>query len=243
MLAVFRKELNAFFSSLVGYVVIGLFLTILGLFMFVFNETSLLEYGFATLDPFFGMVPNVFIFIIPAICMRAFAEERQSGAIELLLTKPLREWRIVLGKYLACFCLVLFALLPTVLYYLTMYQLAQPVGNIDQGAILGSYFGLVFLASAFVSIGLFSSSLTSNQIVSFLLAAALCFWMYFGFDYMSTLDAFFGSYDAFIQSLGMRDHFDSLSRGLIDTRDLVYFLSITAFFLMLTLLNLERRKW
>lgn len=243
MLAVFRKELNAFFSSLVGYVVIGLFLTILGLFMFVFNETSLLEYGFATLDPFFGMVPNVFIFIIPAICMRAFAEERQSGAIELLLTKPLREWRIVLGKYLACFCLVLFALLPTVLYYLTMYQLAQPVGNIDQGAILGSYFGLVFLASAFVSIGLFSSSLTSNQIVSFLLASALCFWMYFGFDYMSTLDVFFGSYDAFIQSLGMRDHFDSLSRGLIDTRDLVYFLSITAFFLMLTLLNLERRKW
>ncbi|MEM6396235.1 MAG: gliding motility-associated ABC transporter permease subunit GldF [Bacteroidota bacterium] len=243
MLAIFRKELNAFFSSLVGYVVIGLFLTILGLFMFVFNDTSLLEYGFATLDPFFGLVPNVFILIIPAICMRTFAEERQTGAIELLLTKPLKEWRIVLGKFLACFSLVLFALLPTVLYYFTMYQLAQPVGNIDQGAIMGSYFGLVFLAGAFVSIGLFASSLTSNQIVSFLLAAALCFWMYFGFDYISTLDVFFGRSDAFIQSLGMRDHFDSLSRGLIDTRDLVYFVSITAFFLMLTLLNLERRKW
>ena len=243
MSAIFRKEINAFFSSLIGYVVIGLFLVILGLFLFVFRDTSLLDYGFATLDPFFGMVPNVFIFIIPAITMRAFAEEKQSGAIELLVTRPLRDIHIILGKYFACLALVLFALLPTTLYYVTMYQLGEPVGNIDTGGTIGSYIGLVFLAMAFVAIGLFSSSLTKNQIVSFLLAAALCFWFYFGFNYISELPIFYGRLDAFIQDLGMQHHFGSLGRGLIDSRDVIYFLSLTAFFVMLTLLSLERRNW
>ncbi|MEM7571423.1 MAG: gliding motility-associated ABC transporter permease subunit GldF [Bacteroidota bacterium] len=243
MIAIFRKELNTFFSSLIGYVVIGLFLLILGLFLFVFSDTSLLDYGFATLDPFFQLVPNIFIFIIPAICMRTFAEEQQTGAIELLVTKPLREWDIVMGKYLASLTLVVFALLPTVLYYYTIYQLGDPVGNIDRGGTLGSYLGLFFLAMSFVAIGIFASSLTRNQIVSFLLATALCFWMYFGFDYLSVLPIFYGKSDAFIQSLGMQQHFNSLGRGLLDSRDLIYFLSITGFFLLLTLLNLERRKW
>ena len=243
MIAIFRKELNTFFSSLIGYVVIGLFLLILGLFLFVFSDTSLLEYGFATLDPFFQLVPNIFIFIIPAICMRTFAEEQQTGAIELLVTKPLREWDIVFGKYLASLTLVVFALLPTVLYYYTIYQLGDPVGNIDRGGTLGSFIGLLFLAMSFVAIGLFASSLTRNQIVSFLLATALCFWMYFGFDYLSALPVFYGKSDAFVQSLGMQQHFNSLGRGLLDSRDLIYFLSITGFFLLLTLMNLERRKW
>jgi len=243
MSAIFRKEINAFFSSLIGYVVIGLFLVILGLFLFVFRDTSLLDYGFATLDPFFSMVPNVFIFIIPAITMRAFAEEKQSGAIELLVTRPLRDIQIILGKYLACLALVLFALLPTTLYYITIYQLGEPVGNVDTGGTIGSYLGLVSLAMAFVAIGLFASSLTKNQIVSFLLAAALCFWFYFGFDYLSELPLFYGKIDAFIQDLGMQHHFDSLGRGLIDSRDVIYFLSLTAFFIMLTLLSLERRNW
>lgn len=243
MLAIFRKEINTFFSSLIGYIVIGLFLLILGLFMFVFKDTSLLGYGFATLGPFFSMVPNIFIFIIPAICMRVFAEEKQSGAIELLVTRPLRDIEIILGKYFACLVLVLFALLPTLLYYYTVYQLGAPVGNIDAGGTLGSYIGLVFLAMAFVSIGIFASSLTANQIVSFLIATALCFWCYFGFDYLSQLPIFFGRLDSFIQELGMLHHFNSLGRGLIDTRDVVYFMSITAFFIMLTLLSLERRKW
>lgn len=243
MLAIFWKEINAFFSSLIAYVVIGLFLVITGLFMFVFKDTSLLNYGFATLGPFFSLVPNIFIFVIPAICMRAFAEENQSGAIELLVTKPLRDIDIILGKYLACLLLVLFALLPTLLYYYTVYQLGAPVGNIDTGGTIGSYIGLVFLAMAFVAIGLFASSLTSNQIVSFLLATALCFWCYFGFDYLSQLPIFFGTLDALLQDLGMLEHFNSLGRGLIDTRDVIYFLSVTAFFLLLTVLSLERRKW
>ena len=175
--------------------------------------------------------------------MRTFAEEQQTGAIELLVTKPLREWDIVFGKYLASLTLVVFALLPTVLYYYTIYQLGDPVGNIDRGGTLGSFIGLLFLAMSFVAIGLFASSLTRNQIVSFLLATALCFWMYFGFDYLSALPVFYGKSDAFVQSLGMQQHFNSLGRGLLDSRDLIYFLSITGFFLLLTLMNLERRKW
>lgn len=243
MFAIFRKEINTFFSSLIGYVVIGLFLAIMGAFMFIFRDTSLLDYGFATLGPFFNMVPNVFIFVIPAITMRAFAEEKQSGAIELLVTKPLTDLQIILGKYLASLTLVLFALLPTLLYFLTIYQLAAPVGNVDIGGTIGSYLGLVFLAMAFVAIGLFASSLTSNQIVSFLLATALCFWCYFGFDYLSELPSLNGGLQAFIQELGMLHHFNSLGRGLLDSRDIIYFLSLTAFFIMLTLLSLERRKW
>lgn len=243
MFAIFRKEINTFFSSLIGYVVIGLFLAIMGAFMFIFRDTSLLDYGFATLGPFFNMVPNVFIFVIPAITMRAFAEEKQSGAIELLVTKPLTDLQIILGKYLASLTLVLFALLPTLLYFLTIYQLAAPVGNVDIGGTIGSYLGLVFLAMAFVAIGLFASSLTSNQIVSFLLATALCFWCYFGFDYLSELPGLNGGLQAFIQELGMLHHFNSLGRGLLDSRDIIYFLSLTAFFIMLTLLSLERRKW
>ena len=243
MLAIFRKEINSFFSSLIGYVVIGLFLVVLGLFLFVFPETSLLNTGFAVLDPFFAIVPNIFIFLIPAITMRSFAEEQQSGAIELLLTRPLRDRDIVLGKYLACLCLVIIALLPTVLYYVTIYQLGDPVGIVDTGAAAGSYFGLLFVAMAFVAIGIFASSLTDNQIVSFLLATVLSFFLYFGFDYLSRLPFLVGRFDALVQELGMMAHFDALGRGVLDSRDLVYFLSLTAFFLVLTLLSLQRRKW
>lgn len=241
--AIFRKEINAFFSSLIGYIVIAVFLVVMGLFLFVFPETSLLDYGYATLGPFFTLAPNIFVFIIPAICMRAFAEERQTGAIELLVTRPLRDVEIVLGKFFACLLLVLIALTPTLLYYYTIYQLGAPVGNIDAGGTIGSYLGLCFLAMAFVAIGLFASSLTSNQIVSFLLALAISFWCYFGFDYLSSLSFFYLNGETFVQSLGMQDHFRSLGRGLIDSRDVVYFLSLTGFFLLLTVLSLERRKW
>ena len=243
MLAIFRKEINAFFSSLIGYIVIAVFLLVMGLFMFVFPDTSLLNFGYASLGPFFTLAPNVLTFIIPAICMRAFAEEKQTGAIELLVTRPLRDIEIVMGKFLACLSLVLIALLPTVLYYYTIYQLGAPVGNIDAGGTIGSYLGLVFLSMAFVAIGLFACSLTSNQIVSFLIALALSFWCYFGFDLLASLPVFYLNGESFIQSLGMQDHFRSLGRGLIDSRDVVYFLSLSAFFLLLTVLSLERRKW
>ena len=243
MLAIFNKEINTFFSSLIGYLVIGMFLLVMGLFMFVFPDTSLLNFGYATLGPFFAMAPNVLTFIIPAICMRGFAEERQTGAIELLVTRPLKDIEIVLGKFLACLTLVIIALLPTVLYYITMYQLGAPVGNIDAGGTIGSYLGLVLLSMAFVSIGLYASSLTSNQIVSFLLALTLCFFGYFGFSLLAGLPIFYLSGENFIDSLGMQQHFHSLGRGLIDSRDVVYFLSITAFFILLTVISLERRKW
>lgn len=243
MYAIFRKEISAFFSSLIGYIVIAVFLLIMGLFLFVFEDSSLLNFGYASLGPFFQLAPNVLVFIIPAICMRAFAEEKQTGAIELLVTRPLRDIDIVMGKFLACFVLMLLALLPTILYYVTIYQLGAPVGNIDAGGTFGSYLGLSFLAMSFVAIGLFASSLTSNQIVSFLLALALTFWFYFGFDLLSGLPVFYRNGEAFIQSLGMQAHFRSLGRGLIDSRDVVYFLSVTAFFLLLTVISLERRKW
>ena len=243
MIAIFRKEINAFFSSLIGYVVIAVFLVVMGLFLFVFPDTSLIDYGYATLSPFFSLAPNVLLFIIPAITMRAFAEERQTGSIELLVTRPLRDIDIVLGKFLACLLLVVIALLPTLLYYYSIYQLGEPVGNIDTGGTIGSYLGLFFLSMAFVAIGLFASSLTTNQIVSFLLALAVTFWCYSGFDYLATLPVFYGNGDAFISSLGMQEHFRSLGRGLIDTRDVIYFLSITAFFILLTVMSLERRKW
>lgn len=241
MLAIFSKEINAFFSSLIGYVVVAVFLLITGIFNFVFPDTSLLEFGYASLGPFFTLVPNVLTLIIPAICMRAFAEEKQTGAIELLVTRPLRDIEIVLGKYFACLALVVIALLPTVLYYVTIYQLGAPVGNIDAGGTMGSYLGLFFLSMAFVAIGLFASSLASNQIVGFVLGLALCFWCYFGFDLTSSL--FDGGLSLWIQALGMQEHFRSLGRGLIDSRDVIYFLSLTTFFLLLTVINLERRKW
>lgn len=243
MLAIYRKEINAFFSSLIGYIVIAVFLLVLGLFLFVFPDTSLLDFGYASLGPFFTLAPNVLVFIIPAITMRAFAEEKQTGSLELLVTRPLRDFDIVLGKFLACFTLMLIALLPTLLYYLTVYYLGSPVGNVDAGGTFGSYLGLSFLCMAFVAIGLFASSLTSNQIVSFLLALALCFWCYFGFDLLASLPVFYANGEVFVQNLGMQAHFRSLGRGLIDSRDVVYFLSLTGFFLLLTVLSLERRKW
>ena len=243
MLAIYRKEINAFFASLIGYVVIGVFLIVLGLFLFVFPDTSLLTYGYATLQPFFTLAPNILLFLIPAVTMRALAEERQSGAIELLLTRPLSDWSIVGGKFLACLTLSVLALLPTVLYGYTMYQLAEPVGNIDLGGTTGSYLGLLFLCMTFVAVGLFGSAVTTNQIVSFLLALAVTFWLYFGFDYLASLPVFYGTADGFIQSLGMQEHYRRLGRGLIDTRDVVYFLSLTGFFLLLTVLSIRRRLW
>lgn len=243
MLAVYRKELTSFFASLIGYVVIGVFLVVMGLFLFVFTDTSLLSYGYATLTPFFTLAPNVLLFLIPAITMRALAEERQTGAIELLVTRPITDRAIVLGKFFACLSLVVVALLPSLLYCYTVYTLAQPVGNIDVGGTVGSYLGLLFLSMAFVAVGLFASAVTTNQIVSFLLALALTFWLYFGFDYLAALPAFYGNGDRLLSSLGMQDHFASLGRGLIDTRDVVYFISLTAFFLLLTVLSLRRRLW
>ncbi|MCB9291988.1 MAG: gliding motility-associated ABC transporter permease subunit GldF [Lewinellaceae bacterium] len=243
MLSIFLKEVNSFFSSLIGYIVIGVFLMTLGLVMFVFPDTSLLNFNYATLDQLFEIGPMIFVFLIPAITMRSFAEEQQAGTIELLATRPVTSLHIIMGKYLASLLLLAFALLPTGLYYYTVYQLGSPPGNLDSGAILGSYIGLFFLAGAFAAIGLFASSLSGNQIVAFLLAAFLCFFLYWGFDFLSRLPVFAGKMDDVVQMFGIDYHYNSISRGLVDTRDIVYFISVIALFIMMTMVSLERRKW
>ncbi|MEY4203123.1 MAG: hypothetical protein RL013_826 [Bacteroidota bacterium] len=243
MIPVFLKEINAFFASLIGYVVIGTFLVIMGLLMWVFPEFSILDGNYASLDTLFGIAPMVFMFLIPAVTMRSLAEEKQSGTIELLVTRPVTDWQIVGGKFMAAFVLVVIALLPTWLYYFSVWQLGAPQGNIDFGGTMGSFIGLLFLAGAFVSIGIFASSLTNNQIVAFVLATFLCFFVYLAFDYLSRLPIFFGKTDDIIQSLGIDYHYNSISRGSLDTRDIIYFLSVIAFFFAATLLSLGKRKW
>lgn len=211
--------------------------------MFVFPDYSLLNYNYASLGQLFNLAPLIFMFLIPAITMRSFAEENQSGTIELLTTRPLSDLSIVLGKYLACVVLLIFALLPTLLYYYTVHQLGAPVGNLDSGAIIGSYFGLVFLGGAFAAIGIFASSITDNQIVAFILATFLCFIFYYGFFFISNLPIFVGKVDDIVQMIGIDYHYTSISRGVVDTRDVVYFFSFIAVFILMTVTALGRRKW
>ena len=244
MISIFNKELSAFFSSLIGYIVIGVFLIAMGLFMWVIPDTNLLDYGYASLDSFFSFVPMILLFLIPAVTMRLIAEENQNGTIEFLATKPISDLKIVGGKYLAALALVVFAILPTILYYITIYKLGSPKpGNIDTGAVIGSYLGLVLISAAFISIGLFASSLSKNQIVAFVLGAFLCFFFYLGFEFLSSLPFFYGKLDNLIESLGFNYHYNSLSKGLLDLRDVIYFLSVICFFLFLTLISLQQRKW
>ena len=243
MFSIFQKEISTFFSSLIGYIVIGLFLTMLGLFMWVFPSYSILDYNYATLDQLFGIAPMIFMFLIPAITMRSFAEEQQAGTFELLATKPLTDLQIILGKYFASLALVIFAILPTLLYYYTVYQLGSPKGNLDSGAIMGSYFGLILLAAVFVAIGVFASAVRDNQITAFLLATFLCFIFYWGFGFISVLPIFVGKLDYVVQMMGIDYHYSSISRGVIDTRDIIYFLSVIAAFIAFTKILLERRKW
>ena len=243
MFAIFKKEINTFFASPIGYIVIGVFLVLMGLVLWVFPDYSILDGSYANLDTLFAQAPTVFMFLIPAVTMRSFAEEKQTGTIELLVTRPITDWQIVGGKFLACMGLVVFALMPTLLYYLTVYQLGAPKGNLDSGGIIGSYIGLVFLAGAFVAIGVFASSLTNNQIISFVLATFLCFFIYLAFDLFSRLPLFYGKADDVVQSFGIQYHYESVSRGVLDTRDLVYFISLIVLFLAATVLSLGRRKW
>ncbi len=243
MIALYRKEISSFLSSLIGYLVIAVFLLITGLFLWVFpNEFNILDFGYANLDGLFILAPFVFLFLVPAVTMRSFADEKRSGTIELLLTKPLSDFQLIMAKYLASLTLVAIALLPTLLYYFTVYQLGLPPGNLDAGGIWGSYIGLFFLAAAFVSIGLFSSVMTDNQLVAFILAVFVSGFVYLGFEMIYSL-SLFGPVDLFIRNLGIASHYSSISRGVIDTRDVLYFLSVIALFLSLTKLSLASRKW
>jgi ABC-2 type transport system permease protein len=243
MYALFRKEISSFLSSLTGYLVIAVFLLINGLFLWVFaTEFNVFDFGYANIDGLFIIAPYVFMFLVPAVTMRSFADERKTGTIELLLTKPLTDSQIIMAKYFAGLALVVFSLIPTLVYYLTVYQLGLPVGNIDSGGVWGSYLGLLFLGASFVAIGIFSSSITDNQILSFVLSVVLSGFVYIGFEFIYSL-ALFGSFDLFIRQLGIASHYQSMSRGVIDTRDVVYYLSLIALFVGFTKLSLGSRKW
>lgn len=242
MWSILKKEVSGFLSSLIAYISMIVFLLVMGLFVWVFPDTSILEYGFASLDSFFGVAPWIFLFLIPAITMRSFSEENKSGTIELLVTRPITELQIILGKYFAGFIIVVFTLVPTLLYYYTIYQLGATKGNVDSGAVIGSYIGLLFLAASIVSIGIFASSISDNQIVAFILAVFISFICYAGFDSFSKLDLF-GKVDNTIAQLGINDHYQSMSRGVVDSRDLIYFLGFIGFFILLTKTVLESRKW
>jgi ABC-2 type transport system permease protein len=242
MTQIFAKELISFFNSLVAYIVMVVFLTGMGLLMWVFPETSVLDYGYADLETLFSLGPYVFMFLIPAITMRSLAEEKKTGTIELLLTRPLTDWQIILGKYLACFAIVLFCLIPTLLYYFTVYKLGNPVGNVDTAGVIGSYIGLALLGGVFVSIGIFASSITSNQIVSFILAVFLCFIFFSGFQSIASVNVW-GSTAPLIEQLGILSHYQSMSRGLLDSRDLLYFMSVVGLMLLITRTVLGSRQW
>jgi ABC-2 type transport system permease protein len=242
--AVFKKEINSFFSSLTGYIVILVFLLTSGLILWVFPGSgfNIPESGYATLDPLFVLAPWLFLFLIPAVTMRTFAEEKKSGTIELLLTRPLTDFQIVFAKYASAFVLVTAALIPTLIYVVSIYYMASPAGNVDLAGIAGSYIGLLFLCSGFVSIGIFCSVITGNQVVSFIVALIICFFFYNGFDFLATIinHPLLGN---ILAQAGISIHYTSLSRGVIDTRDLLYFLSLTALFIFLSRFALERRKW
>lgn len=239
MLAILKKELNTFFASPIGYLVIIVFLLVNGLILWVFkSDFNILNAGFADLNSFFFITPWFFVFLIPAITMRSFSDEIRLGTIEILKTKPISNWQIVLGKYFASLLLIIIALISTLTYVITIIKLGNPVGNLDIGSTIGSYIGLIFLAGTYTSIGLFTSILSDNQIISFILGAILSFLIFYGFDALANLNLF-SNFN--IENMGMNAHYRSISRGIVDTRDIIYFISVTFFFLFLTKINLEKK--
>lgn len=236
MLAIFRKEFNAFFASPIGYLVIALFLLLNGLFLWLFKgDFNILESGFADMTPFFLLSPWILIFLVPAVTMRTFSDEKKQGTLELLVTKPISNLNIVLGKYLSALVLVIMALIPTLLYILALDNLKMDANSLDFGSIIGSYIGLLFLIAAYTAMGIFASTLTDNQIVSFLIAVFICFFFYFGFEGLSNLTSIS------IEQFGMEAHYNSISRGVLDSRDLLYFVSISVLFVVLTQFNIQKK--
>ena len=242
MWAIYSKELNLFFSSLIGYIVMGVFLLTTSVFLWILPQFNIFEGGYATLNQFFLLAPYVFWFLIPALTMRTFAEERKAGTIEFLSSKPLTDVSIILGKYLASVTLVLISLLPTLLYYYSIVQLSTTNSDVDHGATIGSYIGLFFLGAVFTSMGIFASSLTDNQIVAFITSLLFCFGFYSLFDLLTDIDVF-KNLDYLLTNLSLQQHYDSISRGIVDSRDLVFFISVIAFFLLSTHFRIQSRKW
>ena len=242
MTAVYLRELGSYFSSMIAYITVGLLLMILGLVLWVFPDFSLLQTPFAGVEALFEIAPMIFIFLIPAFTMRSFAEEKQAATLEILLTRPVTALHIVLGKYLATLTWLMISLLPTVVYVYSVYQLGSPPGNIDLGQIAASYLGLFLLGAVFCAIGIFASSQTSNQIVAFVVAVFLCFVLYYGFYFISRIASFSGYLDAIIESFGIDYHYHSISLGVIDTRDITYFLCLIGLCLTWTWASIAKRS-
>ncbi len=239
MWSVCKKELRQFFSSLTGYIAIIVFLLANGLKLFVFDN-NILDYGYATLDLFFELAPWILLLLIPAVTMRSFAEEFKTGTFELLQTRPLSQWQIVLGKYFGSLLVVGVALLLTLVYYFSIQALSANDG-LDTGATIGSYIGLFFLASVFTSIGICVSSFTQNAVVAFIISLIACVLLYYGFSAISRLAPFSGGVDYYIEMIGIDFHYSSIRRGVIDTRDVVYFISVIILCLSITRRNLIKR--
>lgn len=243
MFAIFRKEISGFFSSLTGYIVIIFFLLVNSMFMWVFpGEWNIFDSGFAGLDTLFFISPWVFLFLVPAVTMRMIAEEKRLGTIELIYSKPVTERGIIYGKYLASVALVLLALLPGFIYYISVYLLGETPGNLDKGGTLGAFIGLFFLASVYASAGIFASSLTDNQVIAFIIAVLICFVLFIGFDSIAYLPGL-KNLNEFVIRLGINEHYKSISRGVIDIKDVAYFLAVIVIFNEFTVFQLLARSW
>ena len=243
MWALFKKEISGFFSSLTGYLVIVVFLLLNSLFMWIVpGQFNVIGNGYATMDSLFAIAPWVFLFLVPAITMRMFSEEKRTGTLDLLFTRPVSELQIILAKFLASWALVLLSLLPTLIYFWSVSRLGSPPGNMDMGGTWGSYIGLLFLGGIYAAIGVFASSLTGNQIVAFIMAVFLSFLMYLGFEFLSGI-AESGSTVFFISRLGISYHYNSISRGVIDSRDMLYFAGVILLFIVGTRTVLQSSKW
>ena len=240
MISICKKELNRFFSNLTGYIAIIFFMLICGLFLFVLPNTNILDNSYATLDAFFELAPWVLLFLVPAITMHSLSEEYKTGTFELLKTKPITAWQIVKGKYLAILLVLLFVILPTLIYIICIKTLSTQ-GNIDSGGIVGSYIGLFLLAATFAAISLCCSGFTSNAVVAFLLSGLVCLTLYYGFNAVSKIPFFTNGVDYYLEMLGIDYHYKSISRGVIDTRNVVYFFSIILFSLLITVKNISRK--
>ncbi len=243
MFAIFRKEISGFFSSLTGYIVIIVFLLINSLFMWVFpGEWNIFDSGYAGLDTLFFISPWVFLFLVPAVTMKMIAEEKRSGTIELIFSRPITERDIIWGKYLASVTLVLLSLLPGLIYYISVFYLGEVPGNLDRGETIGAFIGLFFLASVYASAGIFASSTTENQVVAFIFTILICFFLYMGFESFAYLPGL-KKLDEFVIGLGINEHYKSISRGVLDIRDVVYFIAVVLIFNEATRLVLLSRKW
>jgi ABC-2 type transport system permease protein len=242
MWSVCKKEFRQFFSSLTGIIALAVFLLLNGLFLFIFPDSNMLDFGYATLDKFFELAPWILTFLVPAITMRSLADEFKGGTYEILQTRPLGYAQVVSGKYLGCLLIAVMAILPTLLYAFSMQALSAANAGIDVGGVTGSYIGLFFLAAVFTAIGICCSSFTSNAVVAFIVSAFACFILYAGFNAVSRIAALASGADYYVEMLGIDFHYRSISRGVIDIRDIIYFISVIAFFLLFTQRNLIKRR-